>query len=154
MRLHHVYNTWISPHRWLERAGVRAPMQIVIGLVLLTSCVLQFAAVAGLLPSDDEISLRHRMTLAEMASMEAASAVTHQDYAAAHEILDAMVRRYDDVLSAGLRRQDGTMVVQTANHAKYWVGVRPNVNTPTHIQVLLYESQKPWGHLEISFAPL
>jgi PAS domain-containing protein len=154
MKVSHFYNKWVSPQRWLERVGVRAPMQIVIGLVLLTSCVLQFARVAQLLPGDDEISLRHRTTVAEMASMEAASEVTHHDYAAARQLLNAMVQRYDDVLSAALRRRDGSIVAQTANHEKYWVGVRPGVNTPTHIQVLLSENQKPWGQLEISFAPL
>ena len=154
MRPRHFYNKWVSPQRWLERAGVRAPMQIVMGLVLLTGCVLQFAKVNQLLPSDEELSLRHRTTVAEMASMEAASVVSHQDYAAARDILNSMVRRYDDVLSAGLRRRDGAILAQTASHEKYWIGVRPSVNTPTRIHVVLYENQNPWGELEIAFAPL
>src|ERR1700683_99342 len=108
MRPRHFYNKWVSPQRWLERAGVRAPMQIVMGLVLLTGCVLQFAQVNQLLPSDEELSLRHRTTVAEMVSMEAASVVSHHDYPAARDILNSMVRRYDDVLSVGLRRRGGS----------------------------------------------
>jgi PAS domain-containing protein len=152
MRLRHLYNRWISPQRWLERAGVRAPMQIVIGLVVLTSCVLLVAKAIKLIPDADETSLRGRIMLAEMASSQAASAVARQDSSAAlGSVLDALVHRYDDILSARLRRRDGTIVAETADHAKYWSVAQPHVNTPTQMQIVLYQNQKPWGQFEICF---
>jgi PAS domain S-box-containing protein len=154
MMLGEFYNTWISPQHWLDRAGVRAPMQIVIGLVLLTACVLMFANALRLVPNDDEASLRVRTLVAEMASSRVASAVTTGDYAGVYGFLEELVKRHDYVLSAGLRRQNGTIVVQTAGHEKNWAGAPPNVSTPTHIQVLLYDNKNPWGRLEIVFEPL
>lgn len=152
--LRQFYHAWISPQRWLERVGVRPPMQIVIGLVLLTSCVLLFAKALQLVPTDDQASLRLRMLLAEMASSRVASAVANGNYAGARQFLDELVQRHNDVRSAGLRRLDGTVVFQTAGHEKYWVGAQPKVSTPTHIPILLYENRNPWGQLEIAFKPL
>jgi PAS domain-containing protein len=154
MSLREFYNAWISPQRWLDRARVGAPMQIVIGLVLLTACVLLFARTLQLFPNNDQASLRYRMLLAEMASSRVASAVASGDYAGARQFLETVIQRHDEVLSAALRQLDGQIVVQTPHHEKYWVGTRPNVSTPTHVQVLLYDNQRPWGHLEISFKPL
>jgi PAS domain-containing protein len=154
MTLWQFYNTWISPQRWLERAGVRAPMQIVIGLVLLTTSVLLFAKALQLVPSEDEASVRMRTLLAEMTSSCVAPSVATGDYARATEFLKEIVQHHDYVLSAGLRRVNGTIVIQTAGHEKYWAGAVPNVNTPTHIRVLLYAGRNPWGQLEISFKPL
>ena len=124
--------------------ALRPPMQIVIGLVLLTTCVLLFANALRLVPNDDEASLRLRMLLAEMASSRVASSVTTGDYTGAFGFLEEVVRRHDYVLSAGLRRTNGTIVVQTAGHERYWAGAPLNVNTPTHVQILLYDNRSPW----------
>jgi PAS domain-containing protein len=154
MRLRHLYKTWLSPQQWLERAGIRAPMQIVLGLVMLTSCVLLFAQALRLLPDPDEASIQKRTILAEMSSSEAASAIAHNDYSLARDMFDMMVRRYADVRSVALRRHDGTIVIETPGHEKYWAHAGSGTNTPTHVRVILYEGQKPWGQLEIAFAPL
>ena len=85
--LRRFYETWISPQRWLERVGIRAPMQIVIGLVLLMSCMLMFANALQLVPSDEQASVRTRMLLAEMASSRVASDVAIGDEAGAGRFL-------------------------------------------------------------------
>src|SRR5580658_2098024 len=149
MRLRQLYNTWISPQCWLERAGVRTPMQIVLGLVLLTSCVLLFAQALRLLPDADEASIQKRTLLAEMASSEAVTAVAHDNYSLAGTVFDSMVQRYADLQSIGLRQRDGTIVIQTAGHEKYWARAGSSANTPMRVQVVLYEGRKPWGQLEI-----
>jgi PAS domain S-box-containing protein len=154
MRLRHLYNNWVSPQRWLERAGVRAPMQIVFGLVLLTNCVILFAQTLGLLPNPGEATLQKRQILAESASSEAASAIAHGNYAMVRDSFDVMVRRYPEVRSLGLRQQNGSILIETAGHDKFWDRTQTGANTPTHVRVVLYEGQKPWGELEIAFAPL
>jgi PAS domain-containing protein len=83
-----------------------------------------------------------------------ASSVTTGDYAGARGFLEEMVQRHDYVLSAALRRANGTIEVQTAGHEKYWAGALPNISTPTHMQILLYDGKSPWGQLEIAFKPL
>lgn len=151
MTLRRIYSTWISPQRWLELIGVRAPMQIAIGLALLTLCVLIFAQNLKLLPSQIDHALRERAILTEIASSQAASAVSRQNYAELQDILNAMVMRYDDVLSACLRKRDGSIVAQTRDHERHWAAALPHVSTLTHIHIEMTEGQKLWGRLEIAF---
>jgi PAS domain-containing protein len=151
MSLRYLYNTWISPQRWLDRMGVRTPARIVMGLVLLTTCVLLTAKVIRLFPDEREALLRERTLLSEISSLQAASAITHRDYPAIRDFLQLIVWRNDDVLSAGLRKQDGTLLIETPGHERHWAGALPDVSTPTHVHVLLFEKQKPWGQLEIRF---
>ena len=154
MSLRYVYNTWISPQRWLDRLGVRAPARIVMGLVLLTTCVLLTANALRLFPSEREALLRRRAVLSEIASLQVAWAVTHRNPTASRDFLQLIVSRNDDVVSAGVRKRDGSILTQTSLHEKNWVGARPNASTPTHVHVLLYQGQRPWGQLELCFVPL
>jgi hypothetical protein len=154
MIIREFYNKWFSPQRYLERIGLRAPVQIVIGLVMLTLCVLLFAKALRLIPGDDEASLRLRAVLAEMASSRAASAMTTGDYAGAKAFFNSLIQRHDDMLSIGLRRSDGSIAVETEKHQTNWIGADPDSNTPTHIRVQLFEEERPFGQIELSFKPL
>jgi PAS domain-containing protein len=142
---------WLSPQRCLDRAGMRPPMQMTIGLVLLTASILLFAKALGLFPNSEEALLQRRTMLSEMTALNAASVVSNDNQAALRDFLKTVVRRYDEILSIGLRREDGSILVETLDHEQNWANAQPYMNTPTHIQVPLFENQKPWGHLEISF---
>jgi PAS domain S-box-containing protein len=154
MSVRQFYNTWISPQRWLERAGVRPPMQIVIGLVLLTSCVLMFSQAFQLVPTDQEADLRLRMLLVQMASSRIATELASGENSAARTFMQQLLSDGHDILSVGVRRLDGTTILETAEHAKYWKGAESAANTPTHVEVLLYNGKTPWANLQIVFKPL
>ena len=151
MMMRTIYRNWISPQRWLERAGERAPMRIVLGLVLLTTCILLFAEDANLLPSDEEQLMRLHLGLLQTASRYVAAAITREDYAGVEDQLNALVNQHD-ILSAGLRENDGYIVVQTPDHEKRWADGQSNPNDPTHVRVVLSSRQRPWGQLEVVFA--
>ncbi len=154
MTLGQFYRTWISPQRWLERAGVRPPMQIVLGLVMLLACVLQFAKALQLVSSEDAALVRVRIVLAEMASSRVAAQIAAGDYPGARAFLDWLVRNHEEICSAALRRLDGKIAMETPGHDIYWAGTSGDESTPTHLHVALYENKVPWGRLEIAFRPL
>ena len=147
------YNRCLSPQRWLDRAGVGTPMRIVIGLVLLMTCVLLFAKAFRLFPGAEEAELRRRTTIAEMAAIQIAVNAAQDDQALVRRLLEEMVRRYDGLKSACLLR-DGSAAIATSDHARHWAGALPQISTPTHLRVMLSDKQKPWGELQIAFAPM
>ncbi len=154
MTLGQIYRTWISPQSWLERAGVRPPMQIVLGLVMLLACVLQFAKALQLVSSEDAALVRVRIVLAEMASSRVATQIAAGDYPGARAFLEWLVRDHEEIYSAALRRLDGKIAMETPGHDHYWSGASGDESTPTHLHVALYENKLPWGRLEIAFRPL
>src|SRR5947208_1840573 len=153
MSLRTLYNDWLSPQRWLDRAGVGTPTRIAIGLVLLIACVLLFASALRLFPGPQEAELRRRTTIAEMAAIQIAVNAANNDQALLRRLLEEMVRRYDGLESACLLRE-GSAAIGTADHATHWAGALPQISTPTHMRVMLSDKQKPWGELQIAFAPM
>lgn len=152
MILRSLYNNWISPQRWMERAGLRAPMQITIGLVMLTVCALCLSKNLGLLPGQADEELRERELIAQVVSIQAASAISRQNFTVTKDLLTSLVKLNHGVLSACLRRTDGSVAVQTSDHPRLWEGADPNNSTPTHMQIALLEGDRPWGRMEIVFA--
>jgi PAS domain-containing protein len=154
MSLGRIYRDWISPQRWLERMGVGPSMQIVFGLVMLTTCVLMFARALQLTPSEDDATVRARSLLFEMATFRVGEDLSGAHPDRAKEFLQDLLARQPDVLSAAVRRIDGKILLATPNHQENWRGVPAGANTPTHMQVLLYDNQTPWARLEMAFSPL
>jgi PAS domain S-box-containing protein len=154
MKLGQIYRTWISPQRWLDRAGIRPPMQIVLGLVMLLACVLQFARVLQLVSGEDAALVRVRIVLAEMASSRVAAQIAGSDYPGARTFLQWFVQAHEEIRSAALRRLDGTIAMETPGHDRYWIASPGDESTPMYLHVALYENKVPWGRLEIAFRPL
>jgi PAS domain S-box-containing protein len=151
MTLRGLLGTRVSPQHLLERIGVRAPMRIVMGLVLLAMCVLLFAEDINLLPNDDEQLMRARVSVAEIISRSIAAAVSREDYTTVNDQLNALVGR-DDVVSACLRRADGFIVAQTPGHQAHGSKAPARASDLTHIHLTLSAGSAPWGELEIAFA--
>ncbi|HUB25299.1 MAG TPA: PAS domain-containing protein [Tepidisphaeraceae bacterium] len=152
MSMRDLYRNWLSPQRWMARIGLRAPMQIVIGLVMLTACVLLFAEDFGLLPNQEEWALRQRIGLAEITGRSVAKAVSRYDFPSIQDQLAAIVGS-NGVLSAALRRADGVLVYATPHHAENWKSALANPSDLNHIQMSFSEGAKIWGSLEIAFSP-
>ena len=121
MRIRALYDNWVSPQRWMDRLRVGVALRVATGLVLLLSCVLLIARAVRLFPRDDQLQLSRRSAIAEMAALQAAVGISQHDEVLVGRVLEETVRRCDDVESAALCH-DGTIVVQTAGHQKYWNG--------------------------------
>jgi PAS domain-containing protein len=154
MSLRYAYNTWISPQRWLERAGIGAPARIVVGLVMLTMCVLLTARAIRLIPNEDESTIHRRTALVEMVATQTAAGIMNDNRDALLALLNLTAQRHREVLSGGVRREGGTLVISTADHDRHWASAHRNVNSATHMRVPLLQSRRLWGQLEMSFAPL
>lgn len=154
MSVRNLYNQWLSPQKWLERAGVRPAMQIAIGLVVLAGCSLLFAQMMGLLPNDDEDAICSRMELAESTSERIAGVVGRDDSEMARAELESLVQSQPDLMSAGLRQRNGYLLAHTGRHGYFWKDAPSDESNPTHIRVPIFRQKQLWGELEMVFAPL
>ncbi len=69
-------------------------------------------------------------------------------------IADAILLRNSDVLSLGLRRSDGTLLVDTGAHAGLWKLKPQERSSDGFVQVPIFQGEKQWGTLELCFHPL
>lgn len=154
MKLGTLYRTWLSPQTWLERIGFRLAARLSLGLVLLTIALLLVGLGLRLPPDPTQPLVESRQRMSEIIATQAARAIRGQDVAPLRPILTDVVNRYDDILSAGLRRLDGRLLIQVGAHESAWAMTEPYASTPTQIHVSLYADKKPWGWIELRFAPL
>ena len=87
-------------------------------------------------------------------------AVSSSDYVSRGEmkrlkfLLESVVQRSDDVLSAGVRRKNGNLLVEVGNHAPLWGQHTLENSTATHVLVPIRSGEDKWGSVELYFQPL
>lgn len=62
--------------------------------------------------------------------------------------------RNADLLSLGLRHENGRILTATATHLDHWVKMTGEYSKVSQIQVPIWAGQKQWGNLELRFQPL
>jgi diguanylate cyclase (GGDEF)-like protein/PAS domain S-box-containing protein len=65
----------------------------------------------------------------------------------------SLIERNTEILSAGLRRVDGYLIIETPGHSKSWHPPSPDHSTPEYMQVPILTDQGRWATLELHFAP-
>lgn len=121
------------------------------GLVSLTLAISLTAYLLGLIPNKSATELDARVKVAEALSLQLAGAANRNDGVTLEETLSLVVGRSKDVISAALRRNDGTIIVSAGDHEKNWIANESGRSTPTHIIVPLLGEEGKQGAIEISF---
>ncbi len=133
---------------------ISPPARVTLGLVLLALSVLLLGQIMGFAPDQRDGLLDGRKKFCEALAIEFSSAVTQGDMTLVKETLDTLVKRNDDVLSAALVRSDGQTMVEAGDHARHWLPLPFDKSTATHIQVPIYQGNKRWGTVQLSFDDL
>ncbi len=121
------------------------------GLVSLTLAISLTAYLLGLIPNKSATELDARVKVAEALSLQLAGAANRNDGVTLEETLSLVVGRNKDVISAALRRSDGSIIVSAGDHEKNWVVNKSGRSTPTHIVVPLLGEAGKQGAIEITF---
>ncbi|MGH9893009.1 MAG: hypothetical protein ACREA0_13665, partial [bacterium] len=118
-----------------------------------TASVLLLGDFLGLVPNLSEAMLDARKKVCESLAVQLSLAATRSEYALVRDTVKAFVERNSDVLSAAMRTVDGVIVVQAGHHSKHWAQVSDTASTQTHVKVPVFQADKRWGSVEVSFAP-
>jgi hypothetical protein len=129
--------------------------KITIALVLITASILLVGDMLGLMPNVYKASLEARKKFVESLAVQLSYTAEKADYDTIGVTMQSIVDRNEDVLSAALRRDsDDKMIAESGNHLRYWVQPDGDSSTPTHAQVPIFQGDRRWGTVEVSFKPI
>ena len=127
-------------------------LRIGLSLTLLTCSILLVLDLVGLAPSPLDTIHRSRLRLCESVALHTAVAAEDNDFAAIRVLFAALVRRNEEVLSAGMRLTEGRLLVATPDHRMLWTPESEEGSTLTHARVALVRGGQSWATLEVRFA--
>jgi diguanylate cyclase (GGDEF)-like protein/putative nucleotidyltransferase with HDIG domain/PAS domain S-box-containing protein len=133
---------------------VSTATRLSISLVALTLSVLLAAQSIGMMPDSADAVLKGRAHLCESLALSCSMAAQRGNFEEIHAIAQAIMSRNPDVLSLGLRRDDGRLLVDTGSHAGLWKLKPQDRSSDGFVQVPIFQGEKQWGTLELCFHPI
>lgn len=122
-----------------------------LGLVILTLSILILAESLGLTPSESKQQLQIRQQLVETLGVQTSVALKHSNSLQLQAILNNTVSRNSSILSAAIRRSDGSLWLFAGDHKRFWFGAEPDKSTATHIRLPLIVNGVSRNTLEVTF---
>ena len=129
-------------------------MRMSFALVMLTSCILMTADMLGFTPNEDKFKLNARTQVSESLAIQFSVLAPAQDIRKIHQLIRYIVKRNDDILSAGIRLNSGQLVFESNNHTELWKGYNQKASTTSHVIVPILQKGKHWGNVEFRFKKL
>ncbi|MBD9357824.1 EAL domain-containing protein [Methylomonas albis] len=138
-----------------KTVGVLLPaMRISLALVLLSICLLFTAEMLGFMPDKSKFMLESRKQVSEALAIQFSTIAPDQDPRRIERMLNALIKRSPDILSAGIRLQSGQLVFQVNDHLQEWADYDSKKSTSTHLVVPIFRDSEKWGDIEFKFAPI
>ena len=129
-------------------------VRIAVGLVSLTMFLLLIGdLVLHVFRDDVEFARQVRKRTSENLAVQITSLIQKDELDTLQRTIDEVVRRTNEVDSLGVRRNDGDLVVQSAEHERRWKPQVGDQSTLTHVKVPVFAGQDQWGQIEISYRP-
>ncbi|MEQ1830450.1 MAG: histidine kinase dimerization/phospho-acceptor domain-containing protein, partial [Pirellula sp.] len=125
--------------------------RITLGLVSMMISSMLLAIFFGLGPDARQATIDGRGALCESIALNSSVLISRGDVANMENIIKALVERNPNLLSAAVRRTDGTMQLEVGEHRAHWVD---NQDTDSQVQIPLRQGSKHWGKVELRFLPL
>ncbi|MDO6823776.1 response regulator [Marinobacter sp. 1_MG-2023] len=133
---------------------VSTRFRISLGLSSMLVSLVLFAALLGLVPDRNAAIRDGRALFAESVAVNSSIFITTSDIRRMDTILQVLVDRNEDLLSAAVRHADGRLMTVIGEHQRLWQDSGENTSRDGQIVVPIYEGQQQWGQVELSFEPL
>ena len=128
--------------------------RISLALASLAVGVILVADIMGLIPDSSGAVLRGRATLCEAVALQSSSAMLRGDTASVMSSVKAVVERNPEILSAAVRRANGSLILEIGDHGSHWKAPPGDTSTITNVRVPIFQSSGLWGTVEIAFKPV
>src|SRR5262245_40779920 len=122
---------------------VNAVFRIALSMVGVVIAVLLGAFSLGLFPDARHERLNARKLICENVAVQCCLAAQRNDTAMMQAVLSAMKTRNEDVLSVGLRRDDGRVVASAGEHEAAWRAEL--TDSASKAEVPIRSGKKAWG---------
>ncbi len=127
--------------------------RITLGLVSMLISSMLLAIYFGVGPDARKATIEGREALCESIALNSSVLLSRGDIVSMEGVIKAMVARNSSLLSAGIRRSDGTMHLEIGEHGENW-NVGSDYSTDSQVQIPLRNGNKAWGNVELRFRPL
>ncbi len=129
-------------------------LRISFALVLMTISFLFSAQLLGLVPDPDKAEMEARRKICETLAVQFSIAAQNNNFPLIKATIEKIVDRNQDILSAALRDNKNKILAEAGNHDTIWVNMPEENSSFTHVRVPIFQGEKRWGIVEVSFAPL
>ncbi len=134
--------------------GLSAKAHIAMGLAFLVTSALLAASFLGLVPDRTGAIRDGRAALAEAVAASGTALLTVGDIRLLESTLTLIVKRNPEIISAALRRNDGTIALAIGDHERNWIATAGEYSTETQMQVPILNGNVRWGQLELRYRPI
>lgn len=140
----------------LERIFKRhtARVRIALGLSGIMVTLLLMASMSGLVPDRNSAIRDGHARLAEAIAVNSSIFITTTDLRRLNTNLEIIVDRNEELHSAAVRQENGTLAVVIGEHLNNWVITEDGTSTDSQVVVPIYEGAEVWGQVELRFEPL
>ena len=140
----------------LGRSAGGPVVRVVVGLIALSVCVALLADIVfNLFRNDEQVAREIRKRVSENVAIQLAVLAQSGDRAGIEKTVATVINREPDILSIGLRQEEGELIYGSPNHLTSWQALGGGRSTLTHVEVPLFSGGKQrWGQIEISFRPV
>lgn len=129
--------------------------RISIGLILIVLSAMGISYSVGFLPGRTSDHALRQLEIAKSLAIQFTTAIENHDAAHVQDLAGSIAGSLPDITSIGLRRVDGSLVFATRDHAAKWqtATAAKSADSPLPVNVKIFDHDKDWGRLELTFAP-
>ncbi len=131
-----------------------ARSRIAFGVTSTVVSVVLIALNIGIMPDYRDVAMQGRAQLCETIAANTSVVVRQRDLRRLEAILELTVKRNKDIVSAAVRREDGSLVVEVGNHETHWKPLKDGRATATQVMVPIRAKHEKWGAVELTFTPI
>lgn len=134
--------------------SLNAKTHIALGLAFLVTSTLLAASFLGLVPDRAGAIRDGRAALAEAMAASGTALLTAGDVRLLESTLKLIVKRNPEIVSAAMRRNDGSVALAVGEHETHWIATAGEYSTETQMQVPILAGNSRWGQLELRYRPM
>src|SRR5262245_28702611 len=128
--------------------------RITFALLGITLALVLAAQALHILPDPQAEALANRKRTVEALTVQLTAGTLLDDVDSTAAVLDAVVERSPEILSAALRDANGDIVLEAGNHEAFWREIPDGRSTPEFVRAPIFSADAEIGALEVRFEPL
>ncbi|PHS11807.1 MAG: hypothetical protein COA78_08950 [Blastopirellula sp.] len=139
----------------MKKLLLRIPvaLRIAYGLTCSMSCIFLAASLMGLFPDMQAEQIRNRDRFCMLTAESYVSLINELDSQQMQAHLEGIARSNSDILSIGIRKNDGHLMFQVHDHAKNWSIDQDGKLAESNFSIPLDAGGKRWATIEVAFVP-
>jgi PAS domain S-box-containing protein len=127
---------------------------IAFGLASLVMSLVLVSSAIDIFPDREGAIRAGRAALAEALAAAATPLIANRDAAQLQGILNFVLKRNEDMISAGIRTAEGGTLVTAGPHEAKWIAMSGARSTESQIEVPIMGGARKWGQLELRYRPV